>query len=978
MALFTIDAGTKTFDASPLVIGANRNWIVGTKGGFTGAIETQVTAAMQALRTNWGSNTYGQNTYVHRIGHTVSDGTASGAFGETGWHFQDNFEASGYSANPSYPYDDIMHPLNEAIAMGGTPLLCYNMGTTRGPAETGALAGYCNMANSLVAGDGADLRRTKNAARWSGFPNNGRYGVTYWELGNEVYGSWEAGNKKYGDGASNLNFTAYATEAAQHAAAVRANSDPDIPLKIAFVGTPGKGNFTTGGNASSTVTALLKGGMLNGIQQCDALQIHCYPGYPISPADNGSPTLAALMANSTFMYTESPAIQAAIATYGAGKKIEMWNTEYGINAGPLLKSALYAVDIAMACVNLGYPISSRFCMWHQNTASDSIYFANNVVADKSPAYMWDLVWSKNWGSATLGVTPSALVSGTDTYVNSSASGVAAGQVVNNVHCCASLSSDGTTLYVMLLNRTEATASTAQLAFANFTWDKTQSAPMFQMTGTAGSASTNLNTSVQSGTWVASSANSTITLPGASITLLVLKGQATPPSNVSPSPPSPPPVSPPPVSPPPVSPPPVSPPPPLPLPGTPLTSLATLANTSIVGTTATTGHGVDQALDGNDTTTYFETTAVAAMQSTVGLQSVWGTLQPVSQFHLAQHPTVFNTKQPAVNLYTTADGTTWTLQGNYTLPGGGFGALDVPLVDATGKAVTVSAKGMRMLAGANTTSGSTHWDIFGWGVQGPAVSAPGTPHTALMTESVTGTDRQTTSLTHPSPPPPAPPPPPPPAPSLSSLATVANTTAVGPFLTGHGPDQAVDGNDTTTYFAPSATSALTGTVGLQSVWGTLQPVSQFHLAQAASPAFANKMATVNLYTTADGTTWTLQGTYVLPGNGFGAQDVPLVDATGQPVTVSTKGLRALAGAATTPGATNWFLYGWNAQGPVLVGPLTYTITLPERLVGQDLANVTKAGPLPPTPPPATGLSPVLVVSATEPATLSSLPSAMTDY
>jgi hypothetical protein len=227
-----------------------------------------------------------------------------------------------------------------------------------------------------------------------------------------------------------------------------------------------------------------------------------------------------------------------------------------------------------------------------------------------------------------------------------------------------------------------------------------------------------------------------------------------------------------------------------------------------------------------------------------------------------------------------------------------------LVGGTGGApVMLAITGIRILAGGNTSGGS-NWFIYGWAVN------------VSTTATATSTP----------------------------LATAANTTVLGitngGFLAGHGADQAVDGLDSTTYFESGMTTGLAGVCGLQTVWGSTQPVASFHLAQDSLNPL-NKVMSVSIYTTANGSTWTLQGTYTLPGTGYGLMDIPLTvnGDGGAPVTVNCQGLRMLAGGNTV-GNANWIIFGFQVA-ITTVGATTPNVWVPvtRLFLGQCATNGT---------------------------------------
>ena len=517
MTTVRVDAGTTKFDASPYVIASNRNHVHGPGGATTWpANQTGVYGAMQGLAPNWGSAKYGTGKWMYRIGHGVTDGRNDNNY-SPGFHYEDWFLADGKN-QAAYPYDDIKNALDEAAAMNAEPLMVVNFGTADA-AEAGRLAGYLNQVT--------------NAQRASKGGNHAPWNVTHFEIGNEISANFELGHTGKASTES-----IYAANAADFCIAMRAASD--IPIKCAMVASTNSSFFSNWSNndPGTIITNMLAASNVGGRQQVDAFTLHPYPSYPVVSSNNGLDYLND-MAMTTWHQARLNSAMAAINAHGNGQ--EIWLTEFFTNdyngGGWLYHNLIYTYDWMQYAINNGIPIVSRFCMWHQAGIGDNVYFQSANTGTLSPLYKWDAVMAKNWGSANLNTT----VIGAQTYQ----AGVSAPVTVDKVAACASKSSDGKLLYIMLLNRTIDAAQTISLELQNFQFNSAQMVTARTITPSAGWTSTGSQCAVNVSNIQPSATSMNFTVPAGGIMLLTFAGQAVPPNNggTPPPPPSPPPPTP---------------------------------------------------------------------------------------------------------------------------------------------------------------------------------------------------------------------------------------------------------------------------------------------------------------------------------------------------------------------------------------------------------------------------------------------------
>ena len=122
------------------------------------------------------------------------------------YHWQTNTASQGQYINSANTFDAFMGVVTQS---GAQALVCVNYGT-----NTAGNAG----------GDPSE------AAAWVDYANNTKkYGVKYWEVGNEVYGNGEYGSAFETDLHSDHSPAAYGTNVAQYVSAMKAK---DATIKV--------------------------------------------------------------------------------------------------------------------------------------------------------------------------------------------------------------------------------------------------------------------------------------------------------------------------------------------------------------------------------------------------------------------------------------------------------------------------------------------------------------------------------------------------------------------------------------------------------------------------------------------------------------------------------------------------------------------------------------------------------------------------
>lgn len=535
-AIVRVTASPTLANASPLIIGTNRNHVHKEQNwdalnGTGPKWRSGVMDKMKLLQPRWGSNQRGFKG-LYRLGHGPTDGRWD--FG-SGYQWKDWFEVDGKAQN-IIPYDDIKHGLNEAVEMGFDPLMVVNLGTARSPQENaGQLAAYCNRAVN------ADRTRT-NAAR-----QNSPYNVKYWELGNEI--SW---TNVRGHSDRMYNEVVYAQYAAPFAYQIRQNTDIDV--KIAFCASTnmlfgGDGQWQTGADPTAMknlIRDLLQNSNYNGQQMADAITFHAYPGWPVGYSNRtdryGNPIPSSREENKLALpfwhQTRLDAVKQGIEEAGLVRPVEIWNTEMFPHyykddpADTAMFGALYNFNWFVYQMNNsapdgsygGMPIAVTFCMWQNDKgAGHNQLFYRGDPTKVTPHYRAMKKFAENWGSAILNtqvidspkqstITPADSQKGAITY--------------NKIAAASSLSSDGKTLYIMLLNLANTENIDVKLEYQNFNRNPQQAVTVHRVRGKSGWGSLWDNVEETTTNWVPSTSGDVIACPGSSITIIKVQGEAT--------------------------------------------------------------------------------------------------------------------------------------------------------------------------------------------------------------------------------------------------------------------------------------------------------------------------------------------------------------------------------------------------------------------------------------------------------------------
>ena len=518
--------------SSPLTIGANRNHVEGDSRWQTR--KSNLLTTMQNLKAPWGSSEYGRDTFLYRIGHGPTDGRTDYNY-MRGYHFKDWWGKHGYqqidprTGLTTYDYDDIMYPLNEAVAMGATPQMVVNVGTGDGPAEAGDLANYCNKQSST-------LRTQYNNVRASQ-----PYNVPRWEMGNEI--AWQ---NVRGHSTRALDPTMYAEYARNYAKAIRDNSD--IPVQIGFVtgtgsdfrGDDGWYRQTAQFESFGIIKELIEGSRLNGDpaqQQLDALIVHNYASWPqISDPKNG-PELDKLAAFEWQTHklvgtgASNSGVYNAIQQY-SNHEIEIWNTEYFdhyySSKSQSMFAAIYGIAGFAHAINHEFPINNSFCFFHGGNNFDEVLFYQGQYNQKTAWFRAFELLAQNWGDYSVRVTQDAAM---PTYTSFATSGYTimgrTSITAPKVRSCASYSGDGTKLYVLLINCTASEQIDVELALQNFAYNGNNQVTRNQISGSAGWTSAWNQIQLNNTTWtpsVGDAGANVIRLPASSITLLTFNGE----------------------------------------------------------------------------------------------------------------------------------------------------------------------------------------------------------------------------------------------------------------------------------------------------------------------------------------------------------------------------------------------------------------------------------------------------------------------
>ena len=382
----------------------------------------------------------------------------------------------------------------QAVALGAQPYLIVNYGSGT-PEEAAAWVAYANgdPANTTALGTDAQGRNWQTVGYWAtirtqsplatddgyNFLRVGRaagWGVKYWEVGNENYGSWET--DQHGgtfSGAAHDPYT-YAQQFASFRTKMRL-ADPTIKVGAVVIG--GQDSYGNGqhavtnprdGSTHTGWTPVLLANLKTLGALPDFLTFHDYPQEPGQESDAGL-----LAKASTLPATDAAGLRQMLTDYIAGTaaaNIELALTELNdvtYNPG---KQSTSLVDGLFLAETLGSLTATEFnaCTWwdlHNGSLS-----GNN---NSSSLYGWrqfgdyGILAAGDRGDTPLN-TPypsyhalellSHWAAGGDRVVTASSNNAAL-----TVHAVLRASGD---LCLLVVNRSPSTAATAQVVLSNFT------------------------------------------------------------------------------------------------------------------------------------------------------------------------------------------------------------------------------------------------------------------------------------------------------------------------------------------------------------------------------------------------------------------------------------------------------------------------------------------------------------------------------
>jgi hypothetical protein len=206
-------------------------------------------------------------------------------------------------ANPNNTFDNFMKVANAAKAQ---PVITVNYGSGTA-AEAAAWVQYANVTN--------------------------KYGVKYWEIGNEVYGNGAYGTSWEYDTHSTKNATTYATNAGQYISAMKA-ADPGVKVGVVLT-TPGNwpdGLVAPGDTQDWNDTVLSALG-----SQVDFVIVHWYPSSGSEAQLLGQPQaqVSAMMSK----------LHSLITKYSGSRPVQVMVTETNSSyEDDSAASALFAAD----------------------------------------------------------------------------------------------------------------------------------------------------------------------------------------------------------------------------------------------------------------------------------------------------------------------------------------------------------------------------------------------------------------------------------------------------------------------------------------------------------------------------------------------------------------------------------------------------------------------------------------------------------
>ena len=302
------------------------------------------------------------------------------------------------------------------------------------------------------------------AAAWVKYSNiTKRYGMKYWEVGNEVYGTWEQDSHPHPN-----DPVTYATEFAQYYKQMKA-IDPSI--KIGAVSTPGEDSFV---NYSSEVvtnpvthqqhsgwTPVMLATMKSLKVTPDFIIYHRYPEY----ANDCDFTL--LIGNSGW-YSDMDSLRAMLVDYlgAANTQTQIMCTENNCDAGPEGKQMCSLVNGVFMADTFGTVLQTEcnsFLWWDLINGQDT-------TADNGPwLYGWRMYGDE--GVMSPDFTQTYPVYYMEQLVNEFAE--AGDDVVPTTSSYGLLTAfatkrSGGTVRVMVVNKNPTVELTTQIAFTGFT------------------------------------------------------------------------------------------------------------------------------------------------------------------------------------------------------------------------------------------------------------------------------------------------------------------------------------------------------------------------------------------------------------------------------------------------------------------------------------------------------------------------------
>jgi alpha-L-arabinofuranosidase len=434
-----------------------------------------------------------------------------------------------------------------AANQGAQPFVTVNYGSGT-PQEAAAWVAYYNAATTgtLPLGTDSKGRNWQTTGYWASIraasplstddgynflriSHSAPFGFTYWELGNEVYGSWE--NDLHGASGSTLSGAAhdpytYAVAFQTYAAAMHA---VDSTIHLGAVATPGEDSYGVGthgapnpaeGNSVHTgwVPVMLATMKSEGVTPAFIID-HIYPEEPGSESDS------ALLQDTGVVKSDCANLQQMIANYfgTSGSSIELDVTELNsVSFDPgkqsvSLVNGLYLVD---AYANVAESPAACALWWDLRNGGDTSQ--NN----SSSLYGW-----REFGD--YGVLAYGDISGTPlntpfppyyghqilTYWAQPGAAVLSATSTYSLLTIHATKFQNGSLALLVVNKNPTTDQPASITYPGFTPGSTSAA-----TWSYGKPNDLNSTGISSGATTVSGTSLTYTFPSYSMTVLQLKSQ----------------------------------------------------------------------------------------------------------------------------------------------------------------------------------------------------------------------------------------------------------------------------------------------------------------------------------------------------------------------------------------------------------------------------------------------------------------------